>query len=115
MDARMSRIVWAAAVVLVFQAVVLGAVYVFYRRHAEHDTREFRAFRGVYVIAAAIMTAGPLLAAMALARHEPYPTPVGPIDPLVVTGTGMDAWVVGFLLYLGSFVAPWAMNRLDVA
>lgn len=110
----MRPILWAVLAILVLQAVVLSAVYLVYRRRAVTVHRSFRAFRAVYFAAAALMTVGPLVAVRAMGRLEPYVTPLGPVDPLTVTGAGTDAWVVGFVLFLASFVGLRIRDWMEV-
>lgn len=100
--------------ILVFQTIVLSTVYLVYRRRAVTHERSFQAFRAVYAVATILMTGGPLVAVLAMGRLHPYSTPFGPMDPRTITGIGTDAWVVGFILFLTSFVGLRIANRTEV-
>lgn len=101
-------------VTLSFQTVVLIAIYLAYRRKAPTDERSFQAFRAVYVAAAILLTVGPLVAMFAMGRLNPYGTPFGPVESLTIVGLGTDAWVVGFILLLASFVGLRITNQMNV-
>lgn len=107
------RIQWAISAIVIVQTAVLYTVYRVYRQRAGDGGRSFQMFRAMYAIAAILMTVGPIAAVLALGRLEPYPTPLGPVRPVAVSGAGTDAWVGGFVLFLVSFVSLWIGQRTD--
>lgn len=114
MSIRSIALVGSAIVVL--QLPLICAIYLFVRRRrpVPTDQRMFDAFRGIWFVATALMTGGPLLGFVALTRFRPYETPFGEIDPLTVTGVGTDAWVVGFVLFLlGIASLEWASYQSE--